>query len=136
METASVLGVPTGTFIGDFSGWRTAFAAVGILGLVSLAYTFVRPILQSDGGGDDMTGVLLLTFGVAGVCGNFIAGALIAKRLRQTVVGTCSGSAPVIALLPLLAVALPAAPRPPPLRCARERSRWRRGRRGCCPGSR
>jgi len=134
VETASVLGVPTGTFIGDFSGWRTAFAAVGILGLVSLAcmlvlmpkvpteqtitfadlpkvfqgnagvragigitflvitghflaYTFVRPILQGDGVDDDMIGMLLLTFGVAGVCGNFIAGALIAKRLRQTVVG-------------------------------------------------
>lgn len=134
VETASVLGVPTGTFIGDFSGWRTAFAAVGILGLLSLgcmlvllpkvpaertitfadllkvfqgnagvragigitflvitghflAYTFVRPILQGDGVDDDMIGVLLLTFGVAGVCGNFIAGALIAKRLRQTVVG-------------------------------------------------
>ncbi|QLH25489.1 MFS transporter [Streptomyces sp. Rer75] len=133
VETASVLGVPTGTFLGDFSGWRTAFAAVGILGLMSLAfllvlmpnvpaqktitfadlpkvfqgnagvragiaitflvitghflaYTFVRPILQDDGVDDNMIGVLLLTFGVAGICGNFIAGALIAKRLRQTVV--------------------------------------------------
>jgi len=134
VETASVLGVPTGTMIGDLSGWRTAFAAVGILGLVSLAcmlflmpkvpaeqtitfadlpkvwkgnagvragiaitflvitghflaYTFVRPILQDDGIDDNMIGALLLTFGVAGICGNFIAGALIAKRLRQTVVG-------------------------------------------------
>ncbi|MGP3974251.1 MFS transporter [Streptomyces sp. 8N114] len=134
VETASVLGVPTGTFIGDLSGWRTAFAAVGILGLVSLAcmvflmpkvpaeqtigfadlpkvlkgnaglragiamtflvitghfvaYTFVRPILQDDGIDDSMIGTLLLTFGVAGICGNFIAGALVAKRLRQTVVG-------------------------------------------------
>jgi predicted MFS family arabinose efflux permease len=134
VETASVLGVPIGTFIGDLSGWRTAFAAVGILGLTSLAcmvflmpkvpaeqtitfadlpkvfkgnagvragiaitflvitghflaYTFVRPILQDDGVEDGMIGALLLTFGVAGICGNFIAGALVAKRLRQTVVG-------------------------------------------------
>ncbi|MBA2948803.1 MFS transporter [Streptomyces himalayensis] len=134
VETASVLGVPTGTFIGDLSGWRTAFAAVGILGLSSLAcmvflmprvpaeqtikfadlpkvfkgnagvragvamtflvitghflaYTFVRPILQDDGVDDNMIGVLLLTFGVAGICGNFIAGALVAKRLRQTAAG-------------------------------------------------
>ncbi|WP_063735549.1 MFS transporter [Streptomyces sp. RTd22] len=134
VEMASVLGVPTGTFLGDFSGWRTAFAAVGILGLLSLAcmlvlmpkvpaertimfgdlpkvfkgnagvragiaitflvitghflaYTFVRPILQGGGVDDDMIGVLLLTFGVAGICGNFIAGALITHRLRQTVVG-------------------------------------------------
>ncbi|MGW3495114.1 MFS transporter [Streptomyces sp. NPDC001020] len=134
VETASVLGVPTGTFIGALSGWRTAFAAVGTLGLVSLvcmvflmprvpaertitfgdlpkvfkgnagvrtgvaltflvitghflAYTFVRPILQGDGVADGMVGALLLTFGVAGICGNFIAGALVAERLRQTVVG-------------------------------------------------
>jgi len=134
VETASVLGVPTGTFIGDLSGWRTAFAAVGILGLTSLAcmlflmpkvpaqqtitfaelpqvfkgnagvragiaitflvitghflaYTFVRPILQEDGIDDNLIGALLLTFGVAGICGNFIAGALVAKRLRQTVAG-------------------------------------------------
>ncbi|WP_240436967.1 MFS transporter [Streptomyces sporangiiformans] len=132
VETASVLGVPIGTLIGDLSNWRAAFAAVGILGLVSLAcmvflmpkvpaeqtinfvdlpkvlksnagvragmaitflvitghfvaYTFVRPILQDDGVGDNMISALLLTFGVAGICGNFIAGALITKRLRQTV---------------------------------------------------
>ncbi|MDQ1015668.1 MFS transporter [Streptomyces afghaniensis] len=132
VETASVLGVPTGTIIGDLSGWRTAFAAVGFLGLTSLAcmvvlmpkvpaeqsitfkdlpkvfrgnagvragititflvitghflaYTFVRPILQDDGIDDSMIGALLLTFGVAGICGNFIAGTLVARRLRQTV---------------------------------------------------
>lgn len=134
VETASVLGVPTGTLVGDFSGWRTAFAAVGILGLTALAcllllmppvpaertigladlpavlrgnaavragitmtflivtghftaYTFVRPILQADGVDGDLIGVLLLVFGVAGIGGNFIAGALVAKRLRQTVLG-------------------------------------------------
>ncbi|MFI2739513.1 MFS transporter [Streptomyces sp. NPDC018711] len=134
VETASVLGVPTGTFIGDLSGWRTAFGAVGVLGLISLtcmvilmpkvpaertitfadlpkvfkgnsgvragialtflvitghflAYTFVRPILQDDGVADHLIGVLLLTFGIAGICGNFIVGALVAKRLRQTVMG-------------------------------------------------
>ncbi|MFJ7086927.1 MFS transporter [Streptomyces griseus] len=134
VETASVLGVPTGTFIGDLSGWRTAFAVVGVLGLTSLtcmlflmpkvpagqsltfsalpkvlrgnagvragialtflvitghflAYTFVRPILQGDGVDDSSISVLLLTFGVAGVCGNFIAGVLVARRLRACVTG-------------------------------------------------
>ncbi|WP_433348797.1 MFS transporter [Microtetraspora malaysiensis] len=134
VETASVLGVPAGTLVGDLSGWRTAFAAVGILGLISLAcmvvvmpklaperpmtfadlprvfrthtavrvgitmtflvitghftaYTFIRPILQDDGIADGMISVLLLVFGVAGITGNFIAGALITKRLRQTVCG-------------------------------------------------
>ncbi|NDZ80050.1 MFS transporter [Streptomyces sp. SID10853] len=36
VSTASVLGVPTGTLLGDLSGWRTAFGAVGVLGLVAL----------------------------------------------------------------------------------------------------
>ncbi|MFI9456692.1 MFS transporter [Amycolatopsis sp. NPDC052450] len=134
VETASVLGVPAGTLIGDLGGWRTAFAAVGILGLISLtcmvflmpkvepdqtigfadlprvfrshaavragiamtflvitghfaAYTFVRPILQEDGVADGMIGVVLLIFGAAGICGNFLAGALITRYLRQTVCG-------------------------------------------------
>ncbi|PRX46654.1 putative MFS family arabinose efflux permease [Prauserella shujinwangii] len=133
VETASVLGVPAGTFLGDLSGWRTAFAAVGVLGLVSLAclvfllpelparrttgftdlarafgragvrtgiamtflvitghflaYTFVRPLLAGDGVDGRMIGALLLVFGVAGICGNFIAGALVATRLRHTVMG-------------------------------------------------
>ncbi len=52
-----------------------------------LAYTFVRPILQGDGVDDGSISVLLLTFGVAGVCGNFIAGALVARRLRACVTG-------------------------------------------------
>ncbi|MEU3878302.1 MFS transporter [Streptomyces californicus] len=134
VETASVLGVPTGTFLGDLDGWRTAFAAVGGLGLLSLtcmlflmprlpaeqtvtfsalsavlrgnagvragialtflvvtghflAYTFVRPVLQGGGVGAGSISVLLLVFGAAGVCGNFIAGALVTRYLRQNVLG-------------------------------------------------
>nr|WP_272923692.1 MFS transporter [Streptomyces sp. SID8378] len=149
VETASVLGVPSGTLIGDLSGWRTAFAAVGILGLVSLscmlffvprvpagrtvtfsalpqafrgnagvragialtflvitghflAYTFVRPILQGDGLADSSIGVLLLTFGVAGICGNFIAGALVTRHLRRCVMGI---SAVLTAAMAVLALA-------------------------------
>ncbi|GAB2883306.1 MFS transporter [Streptomyces mayteni] len=149
VETASVLGVPTGTFIGDLSGWRTAFAAVGVLGLVSLtlmvllmprvppartlalgdlprvfrgnagvraglaltflvitghflAYTFVRPILQDDGVEGGVIGALLLAFGVAGICGNFLAGALVARRLRETVAGISVVLALAMALLALV----------------------------------
>ncbi|TYB54804.1 MFS transporter [Nonomuraea sp. PA05] len=134
VETASVLGVPAGTLVGDLAGWRTAFGAVGVLGLISLAcmvvvmpkvppertmtfadlprvlrahqavrvgiamtflaitghftaYTFVRPVLQDDGVADGLISVLLLVFGVAGICGNFLAGALITNRLWQTVCG-------------------------------------------------
>ncbi|MBH0246019.1 MFS transporter, partial [Streptomyces cavourensis] len=49
VETASVLGVPLGTFIGDMSSWRTAFGAVGILGLVSLAcMLFLMPKIPAE----------------------------------------------------------------------------------------
>ncbi|MEV7444379.1 MFS transporter [Streptomyces sp. NPDC091204] len=36
VPTASVLGVPAGTLLGELGGWRTAFAAVGALGLGTL----------------------------------------------------------------------------------------------------
>ncbi|MBA9004148.1 MFS transporter [Thermomonospora cellulosilytica] len=50
VSTASVVGVPAGTLLGDLSGWRTAFAAVGGLGLVSLACLLVLvPPLPSQG---------------------------------------------------------------------------------------
>ncbi|MGI5171599.1 MFS transporter [Spirillospora sp. CA-253888] len=50
VSTASVVGVPAGTLIGDLGGWRAAFAAVGVLGLVALAglLAFV-PALPSQG---------------------------------------------------------------------------------------
>ncbi|MFF7444032.1 MFS transporter [Streptomyces sp. NPDC008122] len=48
-----------------------------------------------------MISALLLAFGVAGICGNFIAGALVAKRLRQTVAGIS-----VILLLAMVLLAL------------------------------
>ena len=148
VEAASVLGVPAGTFVGDLGGWRTAFAAVGVLGLAALvcvvllmpavpaartitfadlprvfrgnagvragialtllvitghflAYTFVRPILQGSGVGDGMVGALLLAFGVAGVCGNFVAGALAARWLPQTAAGI-----PVVLALAMVLLAL------------------------------
>ncbi|MFG2483868.1 MFS transporter [Streptomyces virginiae] len=41
VPTASVLGVPAGTLLGELGGWRTAFAAVGGLGLVTLTALLV-----------------------------------------------------------------------------------------------
>ncbi|GAA2617883.1 MFS transporter [Streptomyces spororaveus] len=41
VPTASVLGVPAGTLLGELGGWRAAFAAVGALGLVTLAALLV-----------------------------------------------------------------------------------------------
>ncbi|MEU9300892.1 MFS transporter [Streptomyces sp. NPDC048269] len=37
VPTASVLGVPAGTLLGELGGWRAAFAAVGAVGLLTLA---------------------------------------------------------------------------------------------------
>lgn len=37
VSTASVLGVPAGTMIGEVAGWRAGFASVGVLGLAALA---------------------------------------------------------------------------------------------------
>ncbi|WP_433666459.1 MFS transporter [Nocardia sp. CA-136227] len=49
VETASVFGVPTGTFIGDLGGWRAAFAVVGLLGLFSVvAMAFLLPRLPAE----------------------------------------------------------------------------------------
>ncbi|MBZ4323350.1 MFS transporter [Streptomyces huiliensis] len=49
VEAASVLGVPTGTLLGDLSGWRTAFAVVGVLGLAALAcMLFLLPPLPAE----------------------------------------------------------------------------------------
>ncbi|ACY95807.1 MFS transporter [Thermomonospora curvata] len=148
VEAASVLGVPAGTLLGDLGGWRTAFAAVGALGLAALAglvlllpplppqrsitfadlprafranaglrvglaltflivtghflaYTFVRPVLSGHDVPDETVGVLLLVFGVAGLCGNFLAGALIGRRLAATVVAICLTLAAATALVAL-----------------------------------
>ncbi|MFK8909479.1 MFS transporter [Streptomyces sp. YS-3] len=42
----SVLGVPTGTFIGDLAGWRTAFTVMGALtvGVLVMLLLFVPPL--------------------------------------------------------------------------------------------
>ncbi|GAB3110664.1 MFS transporter [Streptomyces calidiresistens] len=48
VETATVLGVPAGTYLGALAGWRTAFAAVGLLGLAALVcMVFLLPTLPA-----------------------------------------------------------------------------------------
>jgi predicted MFS family arabinose efflux permease len=134
VSTASVLGVPAGTLLGELNGWRTAFASVGILALVALlciavlvpslpsqrtisfgdvgrqfsanpgvrigviatfliitghfiAFTFVRPVLQDISGvnGSLISGLLLM-YGVAGIIGNFVAGARVGNHVRGTLI--------------------------------------------------
>ncbi|MEV4125466.1 MFS transporter [Nocardia sp. NPDC049707] len=149
VATASVLGVPLGTQLGQIAGWRWAFAAGAVLaglvlaGMVSTlptlpstasslrslpnlvrtnlgircglfvtgcvvvghftAYTFVRPILTDVAGiAPGLIGALLLGYGVAGITGNFIAGARVARRTFATMAAIAIGLAVVLLAIPLL----------------------------------
>jgi predicted MFS family arabinose efflux permease len=149
VAAANVLGVPIGTLLGGFAGWRVAFGALGALAAVVLvalfallprlaadrplrprvllaqlrnrgvatgilvtllvvtghfaAYTFVSPVLQERAGIPvALVGPLLLGFGAAGIAGNFVAGAAVARRLHRTVLGIVRALALVLALHALL----------------------------------
>ncbi|WP_424639063.1 MFS transporter [Embleya sp. AB8] len=68
------------------------------------AYTYVTPFLEQVTHVDrGLIGIYLLTFGVAGIVGNFVAGVTMARHLRATFV-TCAGLIAAATLLfPLLA---------------------------------
>jgi predicted MFS family arabinose efflux permease len=149
ISIATVLGVPAGTLIAGFAGWRMAFAAVGgvallsgvaqllvlprlppppapglrqlthllshadaRLGLLTLAfviaghfaaYTYVAPFLKENAGiTPSYLSALLLAFGVAGIFGNFGAGAGVARNLRGTMTCVVALLASAILLLPLV----------------------------------
>ena len=134
VASASVLGVPLGTFVGNAFGWRVAFASlagVGLLLVVLLilalprlrnpkettaddlvgrrsllrrpvviglsvvvflvtahfaAYTYVRPALETlPELSANTIALLLLLYGLFGLAGNFIAGALAARWAQATV---------------------------------------------------
>lgn len=149
VAAANVFGVPIGTLLGGFVGWRVAFGALGVLAaavlvalfvllpplvadrpvrpsvllaqlrnpavatgiLVTLlvvtghfaAYTFVSPVMQERAGVPvALVGPLLLGFGAAGMVGNFVAGAAVARRLRRTVLVIVLALTLVLALYPLL----------------------------------
>ena len=96
-------------------GWRLFTAQRAnrrlLLGLLTfllvaghfMAYTFVRPLLQTVAGIEGRwVGPLLFTYGAAGIVGNFIAGQAAAKRLRRTLALIALGLALAVLLLPLL----------------------------------
>ncbi|MFC9973663.1 MFS transporter [Spirillospora sp. NPDC127200] len=66
------------------------------------AYTYVRPALEQVAGvGAGLVGALLLAYGVAGVAGNFAAGAGAARNLDRTVLAISGALVVSVALLPL-----------------------------------
>ncbi|MGP3987427.1 MFS transporter [Streptomyces sp. 3N207] len=145
----SVLGVPLGTFVGDVAGWRTAFAAMGVLSLAVFAalwtvlpplppeqatrlrtlgrqlgrsdtrfallvtflivlahfgtYTYVTPFLeQVTQAGPGLITVALLTYGAAGMLGNFLGGPAAARRPYGTFAAAAAVIAAATLLLPVL----------------------------------
>ncbi|WP_326822963.1 MFS transporter [Streptosporangium sp. NBC_01756] len=66
------------------------------------AYTFISPVLQDLSGIDEqLVGPLLFGFGLAGVAGNFIAGAAVAKRLHRTVLTIAVALGVTVLLYPI-----------------------------------
>ncbi|RSS85640.1 MFS transporter [Streptomyces sp. WAC05292] len=67
------------------------------------AYTYVSPMLQQVSGIDeDLISLLLLGFGVAGIIGNFVAGAAVSKNLARTMTVIIVALAAAMLLFPVL----------------------------------
>lgn len=82
---------------------RVLFVTLFLVGGHFMAYTFVRPLLQSMAGfAPDGIGPLLFGYGMAGIAGNFLAGAGVGKRLRATLIGIVLGLLATLAALPWL----------------------------------
>ncbi len=74
------------------------------------AYTYVRPVLEEVSGvGAGMVGTLLLVYGLAGVAGNFAAGAAAARSPRTTLLVLGATLSVTMALVPALGLTAPAA---------------------------
>ncbi|MFF3665889.1 MFS transporter [Microtetraspora malaysiensis] len=66
------------------------------------AYTFISPVLQELSGIDEhLIGPLLFGFGMAGIAGNFIAGATVVKRLHRTVLSIAAALGVTVLLYPV-----------------------------------
>ncbi|WP_432141365.1 MFS transporter [Streptomyces sp. bgisy084] len=67
------------------------------------AYTYVRPVLEEVAGADaGQISTLLLAFGLAGLAGNFLAGAGAARSPRAALLAICGVLAGAVLLMPLL----------------------------------
>lgn len=68
-----------------------------------MAYTFVRPVLQTMAGfAPGWIGPLLFAYGVAGIAGNFLAGGAAGRHPRATLLGIVLGLLATLASLPWL----------------------------------
>ncbi|MFI6292766.1 hypothetical protein ACIBEJ_14345 [Nonomuraea sp. NPDC050790] len=77
------------------------FGGVGAANVFS-AYTFISPVLRDVSGIDGrLVGPLLFGFGVAGIAGNFVAGAAVATRLHPTVLSITAVLGVTVLLYPL-----------------------------------
>ncbi|WP_411082151.1 MFS transporter [Streptomyces sp. cmx-18-6] len=98
--------VPPGGVLGLFGDARVRTGLV-VVGFVVTghfaAYTYVRPVLEDVSGvGAGMIGTLLLAYGIAGVAGNFLAGAGAARSPRRTLLVISSVLAATVLALPWL----------------------------------
>jgi predicted MFS family arabinose efflux permease len=93
------------------SGLRVALLVVAFLVTGHFAaYTYVRPVLEEvTGVGARTIGTLLLVYGIAGVAGNFAAGAAAARTPRQTLIVIGSILAGAAIALPVLGASPPRA---------------------------
>ncbi|NJP98862.1 MFS transporter [Nonomuraea sp. FMUSA5-5] len=67
------------------------------------AYTYISPVLQDLSGiGAALVGPLLFGFGLAGIAGNFAAGAAVARRPHRTVLVIVAALALIVLLYPLV----------------------------------
>ncbi|MEQ4719154.1 MFS transporter [Nonomuraea sp. B19D2] len=93
VSVASVLGVPAATFISSFAGWRTAFAAMGVVALVLIAVLYATlpplpgeaPARASGSRREWLSGPLktVLVMTVLIVCGHFAAYTYVQPFLEQ-----------------------------------------------------
>ncbi|MFI6536221.1 MFS transporter [Nonomuraea sp. NPDC050547] len=80
-------------------GMRAVLIVIGVLVIGHFgAYTYVRPFLEQSGADISLT---LLAYGLAGVAGNFAAGALAARRPKQVIITLALLIAVATAALPL-----------------------------------
>ena len=92
-------------------GVRVGLVVVALLVVGHFAaYTYVRPVLEEVSGvGAGLIGTLLLVYGLAGVAGNFAAGAAAARSPRGTLLALGGTLSVTMALVPVLGLTTTAA---------------------------